>query len=356
MSNKKITWFSKFIFATIIALPFYSSSIYAFSVFGKNKTLEILPKKLPPTWYGKLNIPSLIIGYGEANTREQALLMARKEIAESIRVQISAETNLSVIKTDAVTQSYQSNAISKTNILLSDTTILREENQGDYWYIAVSYDAASLDNRIVRSMGLSCNSASQSDYLTTTYLAAQIVKKTGCLPRLNIERNSSNWVINYQGNIHVLRDSDDFERYFYGRVDNQGLIVDASPSNVKNGEKFELKVSSNEDGYISIYNIYGRGHVTEIVSNIPISASKNINFPKDVFSGNELVATLVNKKISAIEMYVVLFNKSIDKDRRFNLASSTINSSNNSFLFDILLEKMATTRFATDVLRIESYD
>lgn len=337
-------------------MPFYSDTIYAFSIFGKDKTQEILPEKSPPSWYGKLNTPSLIIGYGEASTREQALLMARKEIAESMKVQINAETNLSVIKTDSVTQSYQSKANSKTTIVLSDTTILREENQGSYWYIAVSYDDSSLDNRIIHSMSLSCDSASQTDYLATTYLATQIIKKTGCRPKLSLERNSSDWSINYQGNIDMLRDSDDFERYFYSRVDNQGIVVDITPSHVKNRQSFELNVSSNEDGYISIYNIYSRGVVTELISNIPISANKNINFPKDVFSGNELVATLLNKKISALEMYVVLFNKTIDKDRRFNLVSSTIDQSGNSFLFDVLLEKMATSRFATDVLRIESYE
>lgn len=338
-------------------MPLYSDTIYAFSIFGKNKkTQEILPEKSPPTWYGKLNTPSLIIGYGEASTREQALLMARKEIAESMKVQIFAETNLSVIKTDTVTQSYKSNSTSKTNILLSDTTILREENQGSYWYVAVSYDNSSLDNRVIRSIGFSCNVASQNNYLATTYLVAQIIKKTGCRANLSLERKNNNWAINYQGNIDALRDSDDFERYFYGRVDNQGIVIDISPSHVKNWQRFELNITSNEDGYISIYNIYGRGVVTEIISNVPITASKSINIPKDVFSGNELIATLINKKISALEMYVVIFNKSIDKDARFNLASPAIDQSGNSFLFDVLLEKMATSRFATDVLRIESND
>jgi ferritin-like protein len=330
-----------------------SSPSYAF--WGK-ETVAI-PKRIIPEWYGTLQDSSQMIGYGEGNSREAAILMARKEISESIQVQVSAETNINVTKSNKnITQDYTSTATAKTDVLLLETSVLREENQNNYWYIAISYDRGNLHKRLINMVSSSlCSPIKNEDYIVFTYLFTQIVQATGCRPNLKLEKANDGWMIDYNGQTRPLRDGDNFEDYFYSRVDNKGIVVNGSPSSVKNGKPFELQITSHEDGYISIYNVYGRGMVTELVSNIPISASKSVNFPKDVFPNNELVASLVNPKVSAVEMYVVVFNTTVDRDRRFTLAASTINPANNSFLFDLLLEKMSQSRFGTDVFRIEPY-
>ena len=315
------------------------------------------PKKIIPEWYGTLQDSSQMIGYGEGNSREAAILMARKEISESMQVQVSAETNIHVTKNNkSVIQDYSSMATAKTDVLLSETSVLREGNQDDYWYVAISYDRGNLHKRLINMISSSfCAPIKNEDYIVFTYLFTQIAQATGCRANLKLEKANGDWMVDYNGQTRLLRGSDNFEDYFYARVDNKGIVVNGSPSSVKNGKPFELQITSHEDGYISIYNVYGRGMVTELVSNIPISASKAVNFPKDVFPNNELVASLVNPKVSAVEMYVVVFNTTIDRDRRFTLAASTINSANTSFLFDLLLEKMSQSRFGTDVFRIEPY-
>jgi hypothetical protein len=107
-----------------------------------NIDYKIVSKDIqPPSWFYNLTNGDKIIGYGMGDSEQEAKNFALKEIAQSLEVNIKAES-LSTKKSDGSnfsSKSSQKVKISTKNKKLKGTKTIKSQKKDGVWFIAVSY-------------------------------------------------------------------------------------------------------------------------------------------------------------------------------------------------------------------------
>lgn len=309
----------------------------------------------PPEWFGKLSEKSLLIGYGEADTRDAALSMARKDIAESLQTAINSQSTLAIQKNDGdVQQSYASKSVATSSINLGDTEIIKEQQVKGRWFMAVSYDNAPLAQRFVRKIKNVCAISNPHPYIQLTPLYEDIKTQAQCSPMFDLIRLNNQWAISANGNNVAMRSDDDFSRLWFAPFQNENLHLEINPRQINNAEKFFLTITSKINGYVALYNVYGNGSVLELSTNIPVAANQPVKFPDAHFKNQELIGVLENPKKSAQEMYVAIFSPQPIMSKSFVLTSSRMESGESVAMIDALLKELGNKSFASAILRIRA--
>ena len=311
-----------------------------------------------PAWYGQLSISDgLLIGYGHAESRDEAIGLARKDIASQIQSHITTEDRIETRKTGvSVEQSYSASSVSRSDVILEETEIFKDELVQSGWYVAVVFDYSPLHYRLSRKSGLSL---CMSDYLKIdqytrhTELFKRLSGEAKCIPRFKLSRDNGKWYISAGKVLIGMKNSDDFAHYWFVSHQSDQLNLEVEPRQISHGGNFKLRITSTKNGYISLFNVYGSGIVSELASNIPVDSSKPLIFPDAYFSGQELIGVLENPHKAAQEMYVAVFTEQIRPNDGFYLTTSSIQHRNNGAMMDKLIESLNNTVFSSAILQIE---
>jgi hypothetical protein len=185
------------VFLLLFLCLLMSSDVLAWPFDSKSKSQPPLeqPRVLaPPAWYGQLSTSDgMLIGYGHAVSREEALGLARKDIAGQIRSHITAEDHIETRKTgERVAQSFVASAIARSDVTLGETELVKDERVQSSWYVAVALDYSPLSLRLLRKAGfVLCRSdeARINPYVRNTALFRDVAGELKCEPRFRLIRN-----------------------------------------------------------------------------------------------------------------------------------------------------------------------
>jgi hypothetical protein len=304
-----------------------------------------------PDWFGALPHENFeIIGYGESENIDDAILMAKKEIAQSIQTQISSENTFEqTVINDKLNKNSNIRTTEKTDVILNDLVELKREKISKKWYIALKYNNLPFTKKFVNLIQHEkLADENQNTYLAQSPLINSLNNELKIKLNYTLFRNDSGWNIGYQNKCLRLNKFD-FEKLFYSSPSH---IVSVKPSkeDVIEGEQFFFEIKSSQNGLFTILNITENGEVFVIASNRKIKPNNKELFPSPS-SAVELIAGLSNKKEPTIDLYVVLLSENTIDLSRITSAKETIQINERNYKFDEALNLMNNHIYSTVILR-----
>lgn len=316
-----------------------------------------------PDWFGQYSEPGLVIGFGQDDSRDVAIAYARKQIAEELKVSVRSSEQLQLEnKQGKVRQSYSAEATTSSDQVLTDTAVIRDQLVGRIWYVAVAYDNGTLPQRVWRrTRRMPAGSACEAPdipraYRRETPIGAELAKSSGptCEPNFSLVRQRSGWAVKLGEELVSLRPDDAFGHYWFPNSDmsSHELALTLTPRQITNGDRFELRIRSTENGYVTLYNVFGDGFVSELASNVPIRAGELLEFPGAFLVGRDLMGVLENPNVASSELYIAVFNVSPPPNARHSITASRIDNSDAAATMDELIGQLDRARFSLGILRI----
>ncbi len=306
-----------------------------------------------PQWYEKrlyTGDDSEIVGYGQADTIEEAKINAKNDIAKQIYSQIVSKNEFTTrVLNEKVTKKGETIIKETTDVRISDAQVIKSEYNQGLWYVALSYEYLTPAMKFVKKIKAdSCMNDKQNRYLKKTPLVRAINNEAGCTPSLSIERLNSVWNIAYKGTLQPIRQ--DFEKLL-ARVQSSGMIeLYASEENPIEGQVISFTVVSRRIGYVSLFNVYENGEAFVIAANQVVEAQMPVVIP-DPKSGNELIAGLLIAGKPSIDLFVAVYSETRLDCSKIQHLGKTIEKEEEHYKFSDLLDMMGSYEFSTILIR-----
>lgn len=259
------------------------SFIYCFSMVPL-----VFPSQ--PDWFGSLSHENFeIIGYGESENIDDAILIAKKEIAQSIQTQISSESTFEqTLINDKLNKNSNIRTTEKTDVVLNDLVELRREKKNKTWYIALKYNNLPFTKKFLNLIQHEkLTDENQNKYLAKTPLIKALNNEIKFKLNYMLFRNDSGWYIAHQNKCLRLNKFD-FEKLFCSSSSHI-IFVKPSQEDLIEGEQFFFEIKSSQNGLFTILNTTENGEVFVIASNRKINPNSIELFPNPS-SSVELIA------------------------------------------------------------------
>jgi len=303
-----------------------------------------------PIWFSSMSFPAThtkLIGYGEEKNLSLAIQNAKSDISGQIKTQISSSmTQKNTLKNETYNHESVQNQQSITQATMTDITILKQEKIGDTWYVAVEFENIPPLQKFINKLPMNLTDEPQSSYLAKTELFDELHKSLGKTIATTLVRKDGAWNLGYK---NILQPMDDrsFEDLFTTITDqNVSFTLNKKIPLLYNGEKFSFTLSSSNDGFISLLDVFEDGSVAVLSSNIPTSKNSPVIVPNLKDKNDFEAATLVEGKDS-FDLFVAIYSdKPLNLDR-FIIADANLQNSENAKSFDKLIGFLNGKRFST---------
>ena len=303
-----------------------------------------------PSWFGKLtHSKSEVIGYGVGDTYEQAFIRAKDEIAKTISTHITSESRMDQKLIDGdYSQNMDISIRETTDIVLDSVETVKQEHQGQLWYIALKYENLPFEIQFVNRLDHhTLAPETQNIYLSHTPLVRSLNREIGFQLDYKLIRKNGCWHLGYNDSM-VLLNARNFERLF---VNYSSKVFSLIPSSIKltEGDVFTFKIQSSIDGYISLFNVCETGEVFIIENNRRVEAHGDAVIP-DPSTDNELFAGLIEKGKWTFDLYLAVLDSEKMNLDRMNYAMETLDRLERNYKFDELLDFLNGHEFCSVVL------
>ena len=225
-----------------------------------------------PTWFGSLQSSSdyEIIGYGEGSNFDEAKANAKSDVSKSIRSHIDSSFKaVTSVNNATVNHNAQSNIIETSNITITDTELIKSEQNSGRFYVALRYDNLPLYIKLAKRGGKSLCGKPHL-YLAQTSIVSNLSSELNCSAAVDITRENNGWYLGVGGHRLVLNE-----------VDFQKLMIETSTTSLKmksnktlvhEDESYSLLLDGlPSGGYLSIFDVYEDGRVVVMQSNMNLS-------------------------------------------------------------------------------------
>ncbi len=149
-----------------------SFAVLIFTSCGNLQPAKVSHAKSYPLWYAKKTLTPHakyeVLGYGEGATLSEAKANAKEDIAQSLISRVDSSFVSSSNDTKSTTKS-KLKVTSRLN--LQNLKILKQEEQGGTFFVALSYENLDLPYRIKKVLKLStCQDENPNSYMLKTPL------------------------------------------------------------------------------------------------------------------------------------------------------------------------------------------
>ena len=305
-----------------------------------------------PEWFRKLSHKDYeIIGYGSSKNLEEARTMAKKEIANSIQIQIISENIFETSEiNNVVNEKVNLYLEAKTDVVLSDLKTIKEEEKKKKWYVALIYENLPIEKKFAKKIFLlELKQEKQNKYLLNSPLIQAINEELNCTLDIKLKRKNKMWYLTYE-NVMLPLSPDEFEKLFISSNSDKISIILSKSSILTEGDVFSFSVESKQNGYLSIINVYENGECFIITPNQSVTSNNPVRFP-DESSDNKLVAGLFSENQPTYDLYLALFDKDKINLSRIQTAGEKIESEERHYKFNEVLEMMNEYEFCTVLIR-----
>lgn len=233
-----------------------------------------------PNWFRTMNEEqNQIIGYGEAELTSKATEIAKGQIASRISSKVDKKTVINKgTNNDGYYKTTEHSLKVSSNIKLKDLRTVKSENINGKWYIAVAYDWTEFSIKFKkRLINYKLRDQNQNNFLTNTTLVKNL--NTVINKKLNYKLYNKNnvWNIAYKDVAFNLNDDDLANLFAYK---NSNIIdLELNEDIYEYGSSLSLNITSNKNGYVSIFYVGKDGQVGLIGNNLKIN--KSLIYPKD---------------------------------------------------------------------------
>ena len=306
-----------------------------------------------PDWFFNLPVhENELNGYGIGATEEDAVSKAKSEIASTIQTRIVTKNQLETTQYNKQIDERASFFVkSETDVVLSDIFVVKKEQQGTSWYVAVTADTRSVENKLVASLtGIEPKHEKQNTYLTRTPLFKFVNEETGCTFNIRLIRNNGMWYLSYR-NVNVCLNNDALQKLMVP-CSSPDITILPSKSILHEGEVFSIVMNAAKPGYCTLVNICQNGEVFLLDTNHVLSPGEMYTFP-DSKSHNVLAAGLIAPGISTHDLYVAIKTETPINWGRYFFAGDKVDKREWHYKFDEILSILDTYSFAATLVQTE---
>lgn len=301
-----------------------------------------------PAWF---HLPSErsyeIMGYGQADTLDEARGMALKEISQTLKVNVSSSTDINnKLKNDEYNQEITQNLKTSTSAVLIGSKVDRSVKVDEVWYVAVVYDTSSYGAKLKRALNNSVLKNEKLNYLSSTSLVRGINEEVGYKLRYKLLRENDLWKLQYRDIKLVISESDIVKLFAFNNGSRIGLKLNKKifyPQDV-----MQFSIGLKKPGYVSMLYVEANGKVGVLFANK--KQSRSSTYPAKN-SDEELVVANPYKKVLN-EMYLTtLSQKPLNLTLFESVQSSYLDESN--YKFAELVTLLDKTDFSSVVVKIK---
>ncbi len=290
-----------------------------------------------------------IVGVGESISLDEARTLAKQDIAQKIKTKITSwfESNVSV-NNEFVTSFKKAYLKETSNISFYGLRKISEEKNGNIYKAVYAYDGRSYEQKFASNVGLlACNKATKIDnFLENSPLFTSISELLNCKPYGLLSRDNDAYFLSSKDYSYILDDSAIYELFY--EVKNPKILLTPSANEVQNNKPISFKIEASEQGYISLFDVYGNGKVSVLLANKEAKKATGFIFPSKAYS-TEIIKTKDDE--SSIDMEVaVLSDKKLDLSM-FESVNSNL-ASKNAYRLDLLLKIMSKYPYSTVIVKI----
>ena len=307
-----------------------------------------------PSWYRQLadNNPSKYIGYGEGQSRAEAVKRALNEISSKISISVSVGSSSSQRNTNGKFEKKSEHiSVQKSAAVIKDWTELKQSLESGTYYIAIEYEKIPSLNKFVKKVIARKGDGSfidttQNSYLKHTPMASKLKKHFKQDINFELFRDNRKWSLKYGDTTQEL-DNKDFAKFFTS-VDNKDLHIalDRNRRFLFDGETFYFKIKSTNAGFISVLTVYEDGTVATLVRNIAVKKNAKENIPDKDFEAIP-EAGLIKPGVETYDLYVVIYSNKKIKFDSFAYADSSLINEEKYKNFDELIEILDGQEYTT---------
>ncbi len=299
----------------------------------------------PPNWYINHQVSHQsyeIIGYGEGSTLDEAKQIAKNDIAKMIQTNISSKISINKSSKDGTyNKNITSNINEETTVLLTDLKVMNTKYSDSKYYVAIKYINLPFAKKVKVLIGNNISlKKSNNKYLNQTPLMNELKEEFGFYPKISLSEN--NLIINNQS-FHLTKNN--FIKLFTN-ISNNSLSLDMKDT-YKNGEYYFIKVKSNKDGYLNIFQVYESGETALLLSSKKVKVNDKIIYPNsNKYDGLEAVVPKGQNKTKDLTIFALCNDK---KDfSLFDKIDITINKK--SLYFGLVLDKIDNCKITMKVI------
>lgn len=290
-----------------------------------------------------------IAGSGESISLDEARTLAKQDIAQKIKTKVTSwfESNVSV-SNDFVQSLKKAYLKESSNISFYGLRKISEEKIGNTYKVVYAYDLRSYEQKFASNVGiLACNKTSKDDtFLENSPLFTSIGELLNCKPYGLLSRNNDAYFLSSKDYSYVLDDSAIYELFY--EINNPKIVLLPSSSAVQNGKSISFAITANEQGFVSLFDVYGNGKVSVLLANKEVKNSSKFTFPSKN-SSDEIVK--IKDEDSVYDMEVaILSDKKLDLSMFEGINSNL--ASKNAYRLDLLLKIMSKYPHSTVVVKI----
>ncbi len=281
---------------------------------------------IAPSWYLHVKSDSnKIIGYGEAKDREEALSLARDDIAKSISVKLHSDFMLDTkVSNEAITKELALSIHEVSDIELVNIEVLKEQRIKGYHFIALVYDDSSIFEKMQEIIDTkNPRKMREENIYYKTYFSQKLKERMGFVPDYKLSYKNGVIRVSLNSKQFLLKKS--AIKLLFFEYNSRHIQLQLSQKNIYTKEYYSLAIEPQESGYISLFNIDEEAKVTAIFAN-KYAEQGTYTFP-DLKKYEGYQSEALKGKNQSIEAYIVLY---CNKKRDFALFDEVSKSYNHN--------------------------
>ena len=301
-----------------------------------------------PKWlYTLKHLDNELIGYGVHEDFSIAKKKALSDISETINVNIKSDLQLKehVLNNEVSNDTYI-NIDTKSEANLHGTKVVKSEQIGTLWYVAVLYNKDIIEVKMKKALaGMKLTDEKQNKFLTDSALFNRLNKELYFKLDYKVIRHDGLWYIKYKNVLIALNDKDFIDLFSFHNGAN--LSFKANKKVYYPDEKMHFDIEFKKPGYLSVLYVESNGKVGILLDNQ--KHSKSMRYP-EIKSEEEFIIANPYKK-TLTEMYIAIHSKEKMSLKEFEVIDNSYLDDSN-YKFAILADKLNTTDFASSIIKI----
>lgn len=272
--------------------------------------------------------PDHVRGFGEGETFRAAKLSALQDIAERINVSITGSTQTRTsLESGEAERAFVEEVSAQSSVNLSDAeeACAGQRPEDGRWFAVFEADTRNPIQRFGVSLAKVIGHVSDvtltgNRYFLESEVADQLrsvlhgqARREGVAAiDLRLERQHGGWYLAAMGEQVRLRPGQALNVFHINSSPRILLSLsrhgqaDDDLAQLVAGEEFNLTLHSSENGYVSVFNIYGDGRVANMALNREVQGGEPLTLPDE---GMVFNAALLEKGKAAEDVYIAMHTK-----------------------------------------------
>lgn len=293
-----------------------------------------------PSWFAEQTIQpaGFWVGYGSANELDQAKTRARADLSKTLSTQVQSSMRLSTeVQGDSFQQSASQQIDEVSQSQLSDLLVLKSEQRGNQFYVALGYDTRPVIQRALERFTV-LKPNPQPGLVETGSLFQQLKQTVGFMPKLSLYSQNGRYYLT-DGQTPLPIKSAELEQLM-PQIASANIQLQLKPEQTvyKPDQLFFIQSTTTRPGYLSYVQVFANGETVLMHANQKVAANQAWLYPDEKLYDGLITELPVNHTQTRVWHWLMRCDNSQDFSR-FEAISTQAHQTYHSFLLAELAQR-----------------